>query len=425
MPTLPKDLLTPLTIKRAQPRPTPYKLRDGKGLYLEVRPTGKKVWRYRYRIGADENIFTIGEFGDRADQYTVGAAREERDTARKLVKQGLHPGHQRKAAVRATVAEGKNTFRAVAADWLDESKPSWSAKYLDNVERALDKVILPAIGDIPIRLVKAADVSAILKRYKKDKPTTAQLLRLWTGAVFRYAINEQRAEADPTYTLRGTIRKPAVKHHRPIALTEIPALVEALQGYGGQRTTAIALHLLLLTFVRPGEICAARWSEFDLDEALWRIPADRMKMREPHLVPLSRQAITLLRELEKITGRQAFVLPNSSAPKRGMSRGSLSSALLSMGYAGRLTPHGFRATASTALNEMGFRPEVIERQLAHAERNQSRASYNQGQYLEERRKMMQQWADVLDAQVEKEAAKAEKEAARKVVPLRAAKKQTA
>jgi integrase len=411
---LPKDSLTPLEIRRAKPKGAPYKLRDGKGLYLDVRPSGAKIWRYRYRIDGTENLYTLGEFGDRADQLTLGAARSERDVARKLVKQGVHPGHHRKALVRATVSEGKNTFRAVAAEWLEESKPHWSQKYYANVKSGLDNAILPAIGDVPIRSVKPVDVAAILKKYR-NRASMASMLRLWCGSVFRYAIINQRAEADPTYVLRGSIKKPAVRHHKPLPLSEIPALVSALDQYSGYRGTAIALRLLLLSFVRPGELCPAEWDEFDLDNALWRLPAGRMKMGEPHLVPLSRQAVTLLRELKgldsKAHTKQAHRLfPSPFKPRGSISRGSLSKALLELGYRGKFSPHGFRATASTSLNEMGFRPDVIERQLAHAERNQSRASYNQGQYLEERRKMMQTWADVIDAQVA--------EASQRVVPLK-------
>lgn len=410
---MPKELLTPLSIRRHLPKAAPYKLRDGKGLYLEVRPSGKKIWRYRYRIAGAENLFTIGEYGDRADQFTVAAARQERDQARKLVKQGLHPGHQRKAAVAATVEEHKNTFRSVAQDWLDENKPEWSAVYSDNVIRALDNSILPAIGDRPIRGIKAADLAAILKKHKKHA-TTAQLMRQWMGAIFRYAIAHQRAEGDPTFALRGAIKKPAVKHHAPMALKDIPAFVASIDGYTGTKPTKIALRLLLLTFVRPGELCAAEWPEFDLDDGLWRIPAERMKMGEPHLVPLSHQAVVLLRELHALTGNRTFLFPSVTRPKSGMRRGSLSAALMKMGYRGKFTPHGCRATASTALNEMGFRPDVIEKQLAHAERNQSRASYNQGQYLDERRAMMQQWAGVIDAAIKA----AEEKKSGKVIPLK-------
>lgn len=390
--------LTVAQIDRAKPAEAPYKLRDGKGLYLEVRPTGAKFWRYRFRLPGEttEKMFTIGEYGSKPGQCSLAAARDARSAARALVKQGVNPTEHRGQIVTTAVAEGKNTFRAVAREWLDDSKPHWSAKYLSQVEAGLDRDILPTLGDRPIRSITSADVLAIIKA-RKSTPTWALLLRQWVGAIFRYAIAHRRADEDPTYAVRGTIKRPAVKHHAPLKLREIPAFLTALRADTGERQTIIAVELLLLTFVRPSELAKAEWREFALDDALWIIPGKRMKMREDHYVPLSSQAVKLLRELHKLTGHRQHLFPNARDPRKPMDSGSLNRIFSRIGYGDHVSPHSCRSTASTALNEMGYRFDLIERQLAHAERNKSRASYNQAQYMDERRQMMQQWANVISA----------------------------
>lgn len=402
--------LTSLAIKNAKPKDAPYKLRDGKGLYLEVRPSGGKFWRYRFRHDGKESMLSLGEFGDRVSQVGLDDARRKRDEARQLIKEGKHPGQHRAAAKAAAVSEGKNTFEAVAQEWVEENRSHWSGTYLKQVQRGLREDISPVIGSVPIRSVSSSQCLQIVKDTKKrGAATVALLLQQWMGAVFRYAIAHQLASMDPTYAIRGAVKREPVQHHKPLALKEIPALLTQLQTYGGYRATVIAMRLLMLTFVRPGELRGAKWAEFDLDEALWRIPKERMKMGEAHIVPLSSQAVTLLRELHTLTGGRDWLFPNLRSPDTCMTMTTLNRALERMGYGGRFTSHGFRATASTALNEMGFREDVIERQLAHAERNKSRASYNRAQYLDERRSMMQQWADVIDSN-----------AGAKVIPLKAA-----
>lgn len=407
---MPSNLLTALDVRNAKPRSKPYKLRDGKGLYLDVRPTGTKVWRYRYRIapGEAEQLFTIGEAGDGADQVSLAKAREAREEARKLVKQGTHPRQHREIVKANKVREGKNTFKALAEEWLEESAPSWTADYATQTRRGLKADIYPAIGNRPIRSITSADVLAVLKTRRKHA-AIASNMRSWIGSVFRYAIAQNAAEIDPTYALRGAVKQPKVKHRKPLPLKEMPAFMTAVRAYGGQRQTAIAGELLMLTFVRPGELCGARWAEFDLDGALWIVPAERMKMKEPHYVPLSDRAVALLRELHKLTGKREHLFPNVRDPKRPMEQGTLNLLFEKAGYKGRFSPHGCRATASTELNGMGFRPDVIERQLAHAPRNEVRASYNQQEYLSERRTMMQTWADVIEGKIK---------AGANVIPLR-------
>lgn len=385
--------LTDTRIRTAKRARKPYKLTDSGGLHLEVRPSGAKLWRYRYRIAGKENLFALGEY----PALGLADARTERDKARKMAKQGIHPAHNRQALLVAQVAENANSFEAVALEWIAQRRAKWTPYYLNQVERAMKADVYPYVGTLPIRSVTAAHLLEIVNRVGKRAPTVALLLRQWCSAVFRYAVSTLRADGDPTVALKGAIHRPKVEHHKPLTRTAIPDFLKALEKAGGYRTTVIAVRLLMLTFVRTGELRAAEWSEFDLDRAEWRIPAERMKMREPHIVPLSAQAVELLRELHTLTGGQRLLFPNYRRPKTCMTGTTINRALERMGYLGRFSGHGFRATASTMLNEMGYRPDVIERQLAHKERNQVRASYNQAQYLEERRQLMQAWADYIDS----------------------------
>lgn len=385
--------LTDTRIRNAKPTRKPYKLTDSAGLHLEVRPSGSKLWRLRYRIAGRENLFALGQY----PALGLAAARAERDKAKQLVKQGIHPAHNRQALLVAQVAENANTFEAVAREWIEKKKAHWTSYYLRQVERFLETDVFPYIGALPVRSVTSAHLLEIMRRIEKRAPTVALLVRQWCGAVFRYAVATLRADGDPTTALRGAIHRPKVEHRKPLSRTEIPHLLEKLEVSGGNRTTKIAMRLLMLTFVRPVELRAAEWKEFDLDRREWRIPAERMKMREPHIIPLSLQAIELLRELQEITGGNGYLFRNYRRPKTYMTATTLNRALERMGFGKRFSSHGFRATASTMLNEMGYRPDVIERQLAHKERSATRASYNRAEYLAERQEMMQSWANTIDA----------------------------
>ncbi|MFP9228091.1 tyrosine-type recombinase/integrase [Pectobacterium cacticida] len=386
--------LTDAKIRSTKPTNKPIKLADGGGLYLEVRPSGSKLWRYRYRIAGKENVFALGEY----PTLSLAEARAEHDKARALVKQAIHPAHQRQLERMASHSANANTFEAVAREWIDKKSSDWTPYYLRQVERFFAADVLPAIGKLPIKSVKAAHLLEIIKRIEgRGAETVALLVRQWSSAIFRYAVATLRADSDPAAALKGAVRRPKVEHHKPLSRTEIADFMQALNRYGGYRTTVIALELMLLTFVRTVELRKAEWREFDLDGAEWRIPAGRMKMREEHIVPLSTQAIVLLRELQTYTGGRGWLFPNYRNPQDCMTATTLNRALERMGFNGKdgigFSAHGFRATASTILNEMGYRPDVIERQLAHTERNKVRASYNRAEYLDERRKMMQMWAD--------------------------------
>ena len=406
-----KKPLTDTSIRNATPKKDrAYKLTDSHGLYLEVRPTGAKLWRMRYRIAGKENLFALGSYAEAPNGeteqeaqvrqngggFTLSEARIERDRCRRLVKQGIHPAHNRQALKAATIAESANTFEAMALEWIEKNKARWSAYYLRQVERFMKADVYPYIGSLPVRAVTPARMLEIVKRIEKRAPTVAMLVRQWCSAVFRYAVATLRADGDPTVALKGAITRPRVQHNKPLRRADIPKFLEDLEKHAGYRTTSIALRLLMLTFVRSVELRAAEWKELDLDKAEWRIPAERMKMRDQHIVPLSSQAVALLRELQGLTGGQRWLFPNYRRPKTHMSGTTTNRALERMGYAGKLSSHGFRATASTILNESGFRPDVIERQLAHAPRDKVRAAYNHAEYLAERKEMMQSWADLID-----------------------------
>ena len=389
--------LTDARIRTTKPGAKPVKLADGGGLYLEVRPSGKKLWRYRYRIAEKENLFAIGEY----PEISLADARTEHDKARSLVKQGLHPSHQRQAERLSTQLANANTFEAVATEWISKKAGHWTPYYKRQVENFLGADVFPYVGKLPIRNVTAAHLLEIIRRIDdRGASTVALLVRQWSSAIFRYAVATLRADSDPAAALRGAIHRPKVKHHKPLTKGQIKDFSAALDKYGGYRTTVIALRLLLLTFVRTGELRKAHWSEFDLSNAEWRIPPERMKMRESHIVPLSKQAVDLLKELQTYTGGRGLLLPNYRRPKECMTPTTVNRALERMGFNGKdgigFSAHGFRATASTLLNEMGYRSDVIERQLAHAERDKVRASYNHAEYMDERKAMMQEWSDFVD-----------------------------
>jgi integrase len=417
--------LTDTAVRNARKSKKAQKITDGKGLYLEVRPNGKKLWRYRYRIDGKENLFALGEYlAPARDEsaaeaelrrqggvFTLSEARLDRDKARALVKSGTHPSHARKLTRLKRTAESANTFEAIGREWHEKRKGNWSAGYAEKVLRALEADAFPDIGSLPIRSVTAAHLLVLLQKVEKRTATMALMLRQWCSAIFRYAVSTLRADADPAAALKGAIQVPRTDSHQPLSQSEIPTFLKRLAAYGGHRTTVIAVHLLLLTFVRTIELRGGEWAEIDLKSALWRIPKERMKMDEDHVVPLSRQAVALFTELKTLTGGQKWLFPNNHRPKLYIGVTTINRVLQRMGYHGEFSAHGFRATASTILNEMAFRPDVIERQLAHKERNKTRASYNQAEYLEERRQMMQHWADYLDQVAAGDS---------KVVPLRKA-----
>lgn len=396
--------LTNVKAHNAKPSAKAYKLHDSGGLYLVVRPSGAKLWRYKYRIDGKENVYAIGEyFADkRAGHVSIEAARRARDEARELVRKGVHPAHRRRARLREQIEQNKNTFQAVAQEWMARKEPSWAERTARQIRHVLETDVFPAIGSRPISSVTAADLLEILQKVEsRGAYTYAHLIRQWSSAIFRYAVATLRAEHDPAAALRGAIIRRKTRHSRALSKSDLRAVFQRLKSYRGDPGTIFGMKLMLLTFVRTVELRAATWAEIDFEAAEWRIPAERMKMREEHIVPLSSQALSVLRELHTVTGTGTYLFPNRRRADSYITATTINRALERMGFLGKDTigfsGHGFRSTASTMLNEAGFRSDIIERQLAHQERNQVRASYNRASYLAERRDMMQAWADMVDA----------------------------
>jgi integrase len=399
-------ILTDTKLRALKPRGKLYRVADSGGLCIEVRPTGAKLWRFRYRHNGIANMLGIGSYpavplAGRADPKSgkwIEGARERRDEARKLLADGIDPSAQRKDDRRQSLLSASNTFEAVAREWFAKESGRWTAHHLADVERSLEREAFPAIGSKPIAELDAASVLECIKAIEKRGALevahrTAQRI----SAVCRYAVLTGRAKYNPAADLRGAIKTRKVEHMKAMPRDELPAFLQKLDDYSGRPETRIGLRLLALTFVRTGELRRALWKEIDFDNAEWRIPAERMKMREEHIVPLAPQTIAALRELHAITGQTPLLFPGRSNAFKPVSENTFLFALYRMGYHGRATGHGFRALASTTLNEQNWNPDVIERQLAHGERNRVRAAYNRAQYMEDRRKMMRAWANYLDA----------------------------
>ena len=387
--------LTDTQIRNAKAQSKPFKLSDGGGLHLEVRPNGSKLWRYRFRLHGKENVYALGEYPATA----LAIARKARDEAKTLVKQGINPASQRKLDRIKAAHESRETFEAIASEWAETRavESRWSTSYKIGVSRLLERDLIPAFGNLPIRQIKAAHLLAALRAIEnRGARTVAAKARFISSEIWRYAVATLRADSDLAASLRGAVRMPEHQHHPYLKRGEIPAFLSALSNYSGRRETVTAIKLLLLLFQRPGELLGASWAEFDLDAALWRIPSHRMKMRKEQLIPLPTQAVDLLRGLKFLTGDYPYLFPHRDYRQKPMTDNALRQALRVLGYSRKLTPHGFRGTASTGLNELGYRSDWIEKQLAHSEPKQSRASYNHAIYLEERRGMLQGWADLID-----------------------------
>jgi integrase len=391
--------LTDTRIRNAKPKGQAYKLSDGGGMYLLVTPKGARYWRLDYRFAGKRRTLALGVY----PTVTLSNARVRREDARALLDREVDPNVAKKATKRAAKLASDNTFEAIAREWLENQRKRLAPRYCALLLARLEADIFPQIGSRPITDIDAPELLEMLRKVeKRGVIETARRLRQLCGQVFRYAIVTGRAKNDPSADLRGALKSPGQQRgHKAMPLDEVPAFLKALSTYDGDLRTRLALRLMVLTFARTTELRAARWSEFenpDGIEPLWRIPAERTKMKREHTVPLSSQALAVLRELRGLPGSDASPFLFPSASREGcMSNNTMLYALYRLGYHSRATVHGFRAMASTALNEMGYRPDVIERQLAHQERNAVRAAYNRAEYLSERRAMMGQWADHLDA----------------------------
>ena len=383
-------------VRQWKPKKKTYRKSDGKGLFIEIRPNGSKLWRYQYRLGNKQKLFAIGSYPDTG----LAKARDELKWARDLVEKGIDPVYERRSLKAQQIAEGEKTFKALAEQWINKRSGKWTAKYKAQIQRSFELHVYPIIGKQPVGTLTAIDVLDVLEAVHFKAPTLATMIKQWMSGVFRYAIIRRLIDNDPAAMLRGEIARPPPKKKKPFTPSEIPGFLESLDEYGSRsqvpQTTVIAMNLLMLTFVRTGELRQAKWAEIEWEGRLWRIPTERMKMGREHLVPLSDQAIDLLGELQGITGRREWLFPNARRPKNCMAHTTINRALEYMGYAGRFSGHAFRNTASTRLHELGYDTDHIELQLAHVDKG-VRGIYNSAEFLEPRMKMMQGWADYLDA----------------------------
>lgn len=389
-------LLSEVKVRHAKPQEKIYRLFDGRGLYLEVNPAGGKYWRFKYRFNGKERRMAFGVYPD----VSLAQARDRREDARKLVANDVDPAEM-KQAEKASRGEA-NSFEAVAREWHARNVHMWTPEHGASILKRLEQNIFPWLGSKLVQQISPPDLLAVLRRMEgRGALETAHRVRASCGQVFRYAIATGRLDRDPSQDLRGAIPPAKRKHFSTITDPKlIGGLLRAIEGYEGSLPVKCALKLGAMLFVRPGELRHAEWSEFDLEKAEWRIPAGKMKMRVQHIVPLPTQAIELIQEIQPLTGYGAsakYLFPSIRASNKPMSDNTVNSALRRLGYEQDvLVGHGFRAMASTLLNEQGWNRDAIERQLAHAERNNVRAAYNYAEYMPERRKMMQHWADYLD-----------------------------
>ena len=389
--------LSDTAIRSAKPQDKPAKLFDGGGLFLLVTPNGGKWWRLKYRFGGKEKLLSLGVY----PAVSLKEARKRREEAKEQIAMGIDPGANRKAVKEAVRAEAVNSFEVVTREWHDKQKDTWVKSHGDKIFARFVNDIFPIIGAKAVGTVTAPELLEALRRIEaRGAVETAHRTLQNCGQVFRYAIATGRAERDPSADLRGALSP--IKHTSFASITEpkeIGALLRDIEAYQGNIIVCAALRMAPYVFVRPGELRRAEWEEFNLDaqEPEWRIPASRMKMRKLHIVPLSRQVVAILQDLHSYTGNERYLFPSMRAKSAPISDVTLLAALRRMGYDKEsMTVHGFRSMASILLNERGYNRDWVERQLAHGERNTVRAAYNYAEYLPERRRMMQEWADYLD-----------------------------
>ncbi len=386
--------LNDLIIRNAKPLEKAYKLSDEKGLFLLVNPNGSRYWRFKYYFAGKEKLLALGVY----PEVKLADARSKRDQARKLLAEQIDPSFARKMSKQNLLLASENSFEAIACEWHVKFLPTWTEDHAKRIITRLENDIFPWLGKRPINEVTAPELLSALRRVeKRGTVDTAHRIMQNCGQIFRYAIATGRAQRDVAADLRGAL-PPVKKGHLATIVDpkEIAKLLRAIEDYQGYFVTRCALRLAPLVFVRPGELRQAEWSEFNFETSEWRIPVGKMKMRELHIVPLSTQALAILEELKPLTGSGKYLFPGVNNPQRPMSDNTITCALRRLGYTSdEMTGHGFRAMASTLLNEQGWNRDAIERQLAHGERNKIRAAYNYAEYLPERKRMMQAWADYL------------------------------
>ena len=381
-------------IKNAKPAVKPYKLADGGGLYLLINSNGSKYWRLKYRYGGKEKVLALGVYPD----VSLALARDERQEAKKHLRDFVDPSKVRKQRKQATISKTVNSFEAVAQEWWQKQVGRWSLDHGTKVWRSLESDVLPYLGHRPISEITTDEVLAAVRRVEKRQAfDLAGRILQRCSSVFRYAIQTKRTSNNPTADCAGALETRKRQHRLALKKSELPAFLKELKNYKGHPVTRLALTLLTITFVRSGELRFATWDEFDLNNKMWRIPAERMKMGTEHLVPLCRQAIAVLEDLKQYTGDYKYLFTGERSRLKPISNNTMIYAMYRLGYKSRATPHGFRTSASSILNEEGFNRDAIERQLSHMERNQVRGAYTQhAEYLKERTIMMDWWGNYIE-----------------------------
>ncbi|MDE8756754.1 tyrosine-type recombinase/integrase [Pectobacterium polaris] len=385
--------LTDVKVRSAKPEDKAYKLTDGEGMHLMVHPNGSKYWRLQYRFDGKQKTLALGVY----PEITLSEARQRRDEAKRQIATGTDPSEQKKVdkQLRQTLVD--NTFKAIALEWHEYKRPNWSKGYAEDLMEAFENDIFPDIGKRPIAEIKPLEMLTSLRKLEKrgvlDK---LRKIRQACNQVFRYAIVTGRAENNPASELASALPPPKATHYPHLLPDELPDFLRALSTYSGSRVTQLATRILMLTGVRTIELRQAEWKEFDFEKGLWEVPKERMKMRRPHLVPLSNQVIDALQQLYAVTGRYNLVFPGRNDITKPMSEASINQVLKRIGYHGKATGHGFRHTMSTILHEQGYNTAWIELQLAHVDKNTIRGTYNHAQYLEQRRGMLQWYGDFVD-----------------------------
>ncbi|EOY3655699.1 tyrosine-type recombinase/integrase [Enterobacter hormaechei] len=384
--------LNDMQIRRAKPEDKPYTLGDGQGLSLLIEPNGSKSWRFRYRFAGKPKMISLGVY----PTITLADARSRRDDARKIVAEGKNPSEVRKEQKIALQMESESAFEKIAKEWHQMKSAKWSEGYASDIMEAFQNDIFPYVGARPIDEIKPLELLNVLRKIeKRGALEKMRKVRQRCSEVFRYAIATGRAEYNPAADLSSALEVHQSNHFPFLKADEIPDFLYALEGYTGSKLVQIATKLLMITGVRTIELRAALWSEFDLDNAIWEIPAERMKMRRAHLVPLSTQALDLLNELKTMTGNYRYVFPGRNDPSKPMSEAAINQLIKRLGYGGRLTGHGFRHMMSTILHDAGFSSQYIELQLAHVDSNRIRGTYNHATFIEERRKMLNFFSSTL------------------------------
>ncbi|EAX3722620.1 DUF4102 domain-containing protein [Salmonella enterica] len=381
-------------VETAKPKDKPYKLADGGGLYLLVNPNGSRYWRLKYRVAGKEKLLAIGVY----PEVTLADARTRRDEAKRGIAGGIDPNEAKREEKLTREAQIKNTFQEIACEWHASKVRKWSEGYASDIMEAFNKDVFPYIGKKPIAEIKPLELLNVLRRMEGRGATEkAKKVRQRCGEVFRYAIVTGRAEYNPAPDLTSAMQGHESNHYPFLNAAELPEFFDALSHYSGSELVVLAARLLIITGLRTGELRGAFWQEINDEAGVWEIPAERMKMRRPHIVPLSRQALSIIARIREMTGRYPLMFPGRNDPRKTMSEASINQIFKRIGYSGRVTGHGFRHTMSTILHEQGYNTAWIETQLAHVDKNSIRGTYNHAQYLDGRREMLQWYADYMDA----------------------------